>query len=62
MTTKGLRHVQVRDNAVRESVQEGSVDIQHIAGSVNLADLFTKEDRVQRHFIELRDVVMSKVC
>ena len=60
MTTKGLRHVQIRENAVRESVIAENVNIQHIAGEINLSDLFTKEDRDQRHFLTLRDVIMTK--
>jgi hypothetical protein len=60
MTTKGLRHVQNRENAVRESVTSGDVDIQHIAGNINLADLFTKEDRDHAHFHTLRDAIMTK--
>ena len=43
MTTKGLRHIQIRENAIREAVQNKFVNVQHIAGAVNLADLFTKE-------------------
>ena len=60
MTTKGLRHVQIRENAVRESVINSDVDIKHIAGEINLADMFTKEDRDQRHFITIRDTVMTR--
>ena len=60
MTTKGLRHVQIREKAVRESVISGKVDIKHIAGEINLADMFTKEDRDQRHFITIRDAVMTR--
>jgi hypothetical protein len=60
MTTKGLRHVQIRENAVRESVLSEHVIIQHIAGEINLADLFTKEDRDQRHYITIRDNIMTR--
>ena len=59
MTTKGLRHVQLRENAVRESVQAKTVAVSHVAGDVNLADLFTKEDKHIQHFLSLRDVIMS---
>ena len=31
------------------------VDIKHIAGEINLADMFTKEDRDQRHYITICD-------
>mmetsp|Transcript_12968 Transcript_12968/g.18518 ORF Transcript_12968/g.18518 Transcript_12968/m.18518 type:complete len:610 (-) Transcript_12968:168-1997(-) len=44
-TTKGLRHIQMRENAVRESVQNKFIDVQHVDGKTNLSDIFTKEDR-----------------
>jgi len=46
MTTKGLRHIQIRENAVREAVQRGDITVE-----LNLADLFTKEDKDTNHFI-----------
>ena len=58
MTTKGLRHLQIRENAIRENVQKGFVNIKHIEGKFNLADLFTKEDRDGEHFITLRDFLV----
>ena len=59
MTTKGLRHIQIRENAVRESILNNDISVAHIAGSLNLSDMFTKEDKNVRHFMELRDVVMT---
>ena len=59
MTTKGLRHIQIRENAVRESIINRDVDVTHIAGKLNLSDMFTKEDKDVHHFLELRDVVMT---
>ena len=59
MTTKGLRHIQIRENAVRESVQDGFVDIKHVAGDLNLSDLFTKEDKDDNHFIKIRDILVT---
>ena len=59
MTTKGLRHIQIRENAVRESIQNKTIGVHHIAGSINISDLFTKEDKYTKHFISLRDVIMS---
>jgi hypothetical protein len=58
-TTKGLRHVQIRENAIRESVQNGFVCIKHIAGKVNMSDLFTKEDKDDTHFISICDHLLS---
>ena len=54
-TTKGLRHLQMRENAVREKIQDGFISVEHIAGEFNLADLFTKEDKHVDHFLTIRD-------
>ena len=59
MATKGLRHIQIRDNAVRESVQNNFIMIAHIAGKLNLSDMFTKEEKNAAHFITIRDHVLT---
>ena len=58
LTTKGLRHLQIRENAVRESVQSGFATVQHIAGKCNLSDMFTKEDKDISHFLTIRDLIL----
>jgi len=58
-TSKGLRHIQMRENLVRENVENQFVSIQHIGGKLNLADLFTKEMKDTTHFVELRDLMMK---
>jgi hypothetical protein len=60
LSTKGLRHIQIRENAVREDVQAGNVKIVHIGGDMNLSDLFTKEDKDVKHFLSIRDVLLEK--
>jgi deoxyuridine 5'-triphosphate nucleotidohydrolase len=57
-TTKGLRYVQIRENAIRESVESDFISVRHIEGKVNLADIFTKEDRDAEHFISIRDLIL----
>jgi hypothetical protein len=57
-TTKGLRHVQMRENRVRENVTSQFVTICHVDGRKNIADIFTKEMRDTAHFIELRNLFM----
>ena len=57
-TTKGLRHIQMRENLVRENVRNNFISIQHVGGKQNLADLFTKEMKDIAHFVELRDLMM----
>jgi hypothetical protein len=55
-TTKGLRHIQIRENAVRESCVSNFIEVKHISG--NLSDLFTKEDKDVQHFISIRDLIL----
>ena len=57
-TTKGLRHIQMRENRVRENVMSKFVSIQHIDDKLNLADIFTKEIKDVAHYVDLRDLVM----
>ena len=58
-TTKNLRHLQINENAIQESIQDKQVSIHHIPGNKNLSDIFTKEDRDTNHFLELRNIVLS---
>jgi hypothetical protein len=57
-TTKGLHHIQMQENHVRENVENKFIKIVHIGGKVNLADLFAKEMKYTSHFVELRDLMM----
>jgi len=56
-TTKGLRYLQIRENAIREN--QHIIEIQHIAGKINPADMFSKEDKDAEHFITLRDTIVT---
>ena len=58
-TTKGLRHITIRENAIRESVDNNFVKILHIAGKSNLADMFTKEMKNVQLFKTLRDLAVQ---
>ena len=58
-TTKGLRHISIRENAVRESVQNKTISIHHIDGSYNIADIFTKELKDKSLFLKIRDIITS---
>ena len=58
-TTKGLRHITIRENAIRESVDNQFVKILHIAGKSNLADMFTKELKSVTLFKTLRDLAVQ---
>ena len=44
-TTKGLRHITIRENAIIEAVHEKLIHIKHIQGETNFSDIFTKEHK-----------------
>ena len=45
-----IRHMEMRENAVREWVQDASLKVLHVPGRINPADIFTKEMRDGAHF------------
>jgi hypothetical protein len=57
-TTKGLRHIQMKENLVRENITSKFVQVSHVNGKVNLTDIFMKEMKDTSHFVELRDLMM----
>jgi hypothetical protein len=57
-TSKGLHHIQMKENHVRENIAARFVHVQHVEGKINLADIFTKEMKDTAHFVELRDLFM----
>ena len=56
LTTKGLRHLQIRENAIRESKKW--LDVKHVQGKINPADIFSKEDKDPAHFIQMRNTIV----
>jgi hypothetical protein len=60
MTSKGLRHIQMRENRIRENIATKFICINHIGGKINLADVFTKEMKDTLHFVEIRDLFMCR--
>ena len=43
-SNKGMRHVNIRENAIREAIHEfKEINISHIPGTCNPSDIFTKE-------------------
>eukprot|EP00804_Cyclotella_cryptica_P008738 CCRYP_018465-RC/>CCRYP_018465-RC protein AED:0.27 eAED:0.26 QI:0/-1/0/1/-1/0/1/0/969 len=58
VTNKGTKHMNLRENYVREAHHLGLVDIRHIPGVINASDLFTKELRDAAHFRRCRDTMM----
>ncbi len=59
MTSKAAWHIELRENSVREWVQEHTLKVVHVASKTNLADVFTKEMRDGIHFCWLRDSFVS---
>jgi hypothetical protein len=57
-TNKGLCHIQMQENRVRENLLSHFVSIHHIDGKHNLTDTFTKEIKDTGHFVALRDLMM----
>jgi hypothetical protein len=59
-TTKGLHHVQIQENAIREEVSARIFDVKHmILGKDNPSNMFTKEDKDLKHFINVRNSIMQ---
>ena len=56
--TKRLRHLNIREVAIRDAVRFGDVLLGHIPGPINLADIFTKEMSDLTHFLDLRAALM----
>lgn len=61
MTSKQIRHMEMRENSVREWVQDSSLKVLHVPGRINPADIFTKEMRDGTHFRRLRDSFMCSL-
>jgi hypothetical protein len=60
MTSKAAHHIELRENSIREWVQDRTLDVLHIAGKFKPADIFTtKEMHDGTHFRHLRDSFMS---
>jgi hypothetical protein len=58
-TTKGLRHIQMKENKIRENILSKFVIIKHVNGKINIADIFMKEMKDVTHFTELRDLFIK---
>jgi len=56
-TTKGLRYLQIRENAIREN--KDWLDILHVEGKKNPADIFSKEEKSPQHYTTIRDTIIQ---
>ena len=58
-SNRSMRHIQIRENLVRETIQNDTVSVTHVRGKINPADLLTKEQKDTTHFIQLRNFILS---
>jgi len=59
LTMKGNHHIEHRENATREWVEDGTITVHHVSGKCNPSDIFTKEVRDGANFRRLWDSFMS---
>ncbi len=62
MTSKNVRHLEMRENSVREWVQDKTISVLHVPGKCNPADIFIKEMKDGAHFRRLRDSFMCRLA
>ena len=58
LTNKGTKHINLRENSIREAQQSNSTFLTHIPGGINASDIFTKEIKDGAHYRRLRDSMM----
>jgi hypothetical protein len=61
MTSKAARHIELRENSIWEWVQDKTLNVAHVAGKINPADIFTKEMKDGARFRRLRDSFMIRL-
>jgi hypothetical protein len=59
MTSKSASHIELCQNSVHEWVQDNTLNVKHVSGKLNPADIFTKEMCDGAHFRKLQDSFMS---
>jgi hypothetical protein len=60
MMTKGNRHIENKENSIREWVADGTISVSHVSGKCNASDIFTKEMHDSANFCRLRDSFMCR--
>ena len=56
--TKKMKHINIREMCVCAACELGDIEISHIPGILNPADLLTKEHRDAGHFCTLCDLIL----
>ena len=59
MTNKVLRCIWMGKNAVCKQVLEDFISVKHLAGCLNVSNIFTKGDRDVAHFCAITDVLLD---
>ncbi|KAL7516710.1 hypothetical protein ACHAWF_000075, partial [Thalassiosira exigua] len=62
VTSKGIKHYNLKEDKVREVHAAGDAAITHIPGAINSSDIFTKEMKDSAHFRRLRDSFMVSLA
>ena len=58
MTSKGIKHLNLRENMVRGCHKSKYVDVEHIPGIINPSERFTKDTKDNTHIINIRGSIM----
>ena len=58
VTSKVIKHLNLRENIVWECHQSRDVDVEHIPSIINSRNIFTKEMKGKTHFRNLIDSIM----
>ena len=56
---KGLRHITLRKNAVKEYIIDKTVDVKHFEGDIMLLIFSPKNIKTLHHYLILRDTLLS---
>jgi hypothetical protein len=55
-----MRHVNIQENMIREAIHSfREIEVSHIPGPCNPADIFTKEFKSDETFRQVRGVLLS---
>ena len=61
LTSKGIKHINLKENKVREAQADEEVLITHIPGVINSSDIHTKEMKDGAHYRRLRDTITVSI-
>jgi hypothetical protein len=61
MTSESARHIELCKNSICEWVQDNTLNVKHVSGKLNPANIFTKEMHNGAHLRQLRDSFVSRL-